>query len=174
MFRGWAHLKLQFGSLLHLLIDRCALLGFIRTWNAKFSLWASQGNCALSSKKERKREIRRFAVETQSQSQSPNTSEPECFEDNAWWKEETLSWHVARRCININAAFSQNVCTLCPPWDKLKLKDISISLILLLSLLKLVSRILITFCKCNAAALCWEITIAFLVSGLRCWYAQLI
>lgn len=27
------------------------------------------------------------------------------FEDDAWWEEGTQSWHVARRCININVAF---------------------------------------------------------------------
>lgn len=27
------------------------------------------------------------------------------FKDDAWWEEGTLSWHVARRCININVAF---------------------------------------------------------------------
>lgn len=130
---------------------------------------------AVSFKKEKKKKKKKLdAVETQSQSPSPNTSGPECFEENALWKEQTLSWHVARRCININVVFSQNVCTLCPPWDKRKLKDISISLILLLSSLKLISRVLITFYWYNAAQLFGEITIALLVSGLQGWYAQLI
>lgn len=88
-----------------------------------------------------------------------------CFQDYACWKEETPSWHVARRCININVVFSHNVCTLCPPWDKLKLKDISILLILLLSSLKFISKVLITFCRCNVAELCWEITSIFLFAG---------
>lgn len=58
------------------------------------------------------------------------------------------------------------------PRDKLKHKDISISLILILSSLKLISRVLITFCKCNAAELCWGITTVAAVSSLQCWVRQ--
>lgn len=94
------------------------------------------GRKKMHWKREKRKKKGVFVVETQSQSQSSSISEPECFEDNAWLKEETLSWHVARRCININVVFSQNACALCPPRDKLKLKDISITLMLLFILVK--------------------------------------
>lgn len=150
-------------------------VGVYLDMKCKVFLRARRGKTtAVSFIKEKKKKKKLDAVETQSQSPSPNTSGPECFEDNALWNKQTLSWHVAKQCININVVFSQNVCTLGPPWDKRKLKDISISLILLLSSLNLISRVLITFYWYNAAQLFGEITIALLVSGLQGWYAQLI